>query len=83
MLVNKQGEINGFKITLRKAAEESEALTLLLNKLEGEVNLLRRQINIVNDSKEKLKESYSLFNKSLTQTESELGQVMSVSFDLT
>jgi len=76
-LVNKQGEINGYKITLRKAAEESEALTLLMNKLEGEVNMLKRQTSLVNDSKDKLKESYSLFSKSLSQTEAELTQVMS------
>ncbi|KAJ3395917.1 Coiled-coil domain-containing protein 40 [Lobulomyces angularis] len=75
-IINLKGEISGFKLMLKKAAEESEALTLLMNKLDGEVNMLKRQINSVNDSKDKLKESYSVFSKSLSQTEQELAQVL-------
>jgi chromosome segregation ATPase len=77
-ILNKEGEINGFKNTLRKVTEESEALTVLMNKLEGQVSMLKRQISIVNDSKDKLKESYSLFNKSLNQSEAEFTQVLAV-----
>ena len=47
----------------------------MTSKLDNEVNQLKRQINNVNDSKDKLKESYSLYSKSLAQTEQELLQV--------
>lgn len=76
--MNLMGEISGFKQSLRKAAEENEALSMLMSKLDGEIEFLKRQIAQVNDSKEKLKESYTMYSKSLNQTETELSQVMQV-----
>ncbi|KAI9201921.1 uncharacterized protein BJ171DRAFT_569980 [Polychytrium aggregatum] len=70
------GEINGFKLSLRRAQEESETVTMLLAKLEGEVNFLKKQIGIVGENKEKLKDTYMVYTKSLGQTEQELAQVM-------
>ncbi|KAJ3279438.1 Coiled-coil domain-containing protein 40 [Borealophlyctis nickersoniae] len=70
------GEISGFRLSLRRAQEKNETLTILLNKLEGEVEYLKRQIAGINEQKEKLKESYSMYTKSLGQTEQELAQVM-------
>ncbi|KAJ3049688.1 Coiled-coil domain-containing protein 40 [Rhizophlyctis rosea] len=75
-IINMVGEIGGFRQSLRKAQEQNETLTILLNKLEGEVAYLKRQITGINDQKEKLKESYSMYGKSLEQTEQELAQVM-------
>jgi hypothetical protein len=72
------GEINGFKHALRKSQEQNESLTILNNKLEGESDLLKRQIQGIQESKEKLKESFTTFSKCLTQTEQELAQVMQV-----
>ena len=74
------GEIGGFRLSLRRAQEQNETLTILVNKLEGEVAYLKRQISGINDQKEKLKESYSMYGKSLEQTEQELAQVMQVCY---
>ncbi|KND03997.1 uncharacterized protein SPPG_01445 [Spizellomyces punctatus DAOM BR117] len=75
-ILNMTGEISGFKHSLRKAQEENESLTVLLNKLEGEVDFLKREIGSINEQKEKLKESWTMYTKSLSQTEAELGTVM-------
>lgn len=75
-VMSMSGEINGFKHSLRKALEQNETLTTLLNKLDSEVDMLKRQIQGVSDARDKLKESYAMYEKSLTQTEQELGSVM-------
>lgn len=72
------GELSGFRLSLRKAQEQNESLTVLLNKLDGEVNYLKREIAGIAEQKEKLKESYSMYTKSLGQTEAELATVMQV-----
>ncbi|KAL7752512.1 Coiled-coil domain-containing protein 40 [Sorochytrium milnesiophthora] len=71
-LLSHTNELNGFRHTLRKAAEESENLTLLHNKLESEVDFLNTQINSLQEKKEQLKESYSMYNKSVQANEREL-----------
>ncbi|KAJ3127462.1 Coiled-coil domain-containing protein 40 [Nowakowskiella sp. JEL0407] len=75
-LLNMSGEINGFKLSSRRAQDQNETLTLLLTKLESEVDHLKRSIESILESKEKLKESYSMYAKSLGKTESELAQVI-------
>ncbi|KAJ3034564.1 Coiled-coil domain-containing protein 40 [Rhizophlyctis rosea] len=76
IIINMVGEIGGFRQSLRRAQEQNETLTILLNKLEGEVAYLKRQIAGINEQREKLKESYTMYTKSLEQTEQELGQVV-------
>ena len=73
-----EGEISKFKQTLKKSSQESESLSILVNKLEGEIDYLKRQISSMNDQKDKLKESYALYSKSLAQTEMDLAQIMQV-----
>ncbi|KAJ1554719.1 Coiled-coil domain-containing protein 40 [Nowakowskiella sp. JEL0078] len=75
-LLNLTGEINGFKLSSRRAQDQNETLTQLLSKLEIEVDHLRQSIATIIENKEKLKESYTVYSKSLTQTENELSQVM-------
>ncbi|KAI9355978.1 hypothetical protein DFJ73DRAFT_249949 [Zopfochytrium polystomum] len=74
-LLNLQGEINGFRLSMRKTQEQSETLTLLLGKLEGEVEHLKRQIASVSDQRDVLMDQYSVYSKTLQQTEMELAQV--------
>lgn len=73
-----EGEISKFKQTLKKSSQESESLSILVNKLEGEIDYLKRQMSSMNDQKDKLKESYALYSKSLAQTEMDLAQIMQV-----
>ncbi|KAJ3073729.1 Coiled-coil domain-containing protein 40, partial [Quaeritorhiza haematococci] len=75
-LLNMTNELSGFKHSLRKAASTNESLTLLLNRLENEVDYLKNQITQVTEAKDRLKESYTMYTKSLSQTESELAQVL-------
>jgi septal ring factor EnvC (AmiA/AmiB activator) len=80
MLITLNGEINGFKQSLRKAQEQSETLSLLLSKLESEIESLKNQIMDVSDKRERLLEDYSMYTKTLQQTEAELAQVTQVEF---
>ncbi|KAI9098134.1 hypothetical protein DFS34DRAFT_704117 [Phlyctochytrium arcticum] len=75
-ILNMTGEISGFRYSLRQAQEQNETLTVLLNKLEGEVEYIKREIADINEQKEKLKESWTIYTKSLQQTESELTNVL-------
>ncbi|TPX58301.1 hypothetical protein PhCBS80983_g03231 [Powellomyces hirtus] len=75
-ILSMNGEVSGFRLSLRKAQEQNETLTVLLNKLEGEVSRLRREIAGIADQKDKLKESYTMYTRSLEQTEGELAIVM-------
>lgn len=64
-------EIAGYKRNSRKSQEDGENLTSVLNKLEFEIDYVKRQIGNRAEDKEKLSDSYSIFNKSLSQTEGE------------
>ncbi|KAJ3014618.1 Coiled-coil domain-containing protein 40 [Thoreauomyces humboldtii] len=75
-ILSMNGEVSGFRLSLRKAQEQNETLTVLLNKLEGEVNHLKRDIAGITEQKDKLKESYTMYTRSLEQTEGELSTVM-------
>ncbi len=65
-------EITGYKRTIRKAQEDGENLTAVLNKLELEVEYIKRQIGNRSEDKEKLADQYSVFMKSMNQTEAEI-----------
>jgi chromosome segregation ATPase len=65
-------ELQGFRRTLRKTQEESETLLMILNKIENEIEFVKKQTMILHDQKDKLLESYQMYTKSLEQTECEL-----------
>ena len=64
-------EIAGYKRTIRKAQEDGENLTSVLNKLEYEIVYIRKQITAKGDEKERLSDQYSIFAKSLSTAENE------------
>eukprot|EP00842_Homolaphlyctis_polyrhiza_P000468 jgi/Hompol1/1421/HPOL_005591-RA len=68
-------EISGFRRALRKAQVEGETLTTILTKLETEIDYVKRQIATLNDQQDKLKETYTMYMKSLGQAEKELSQL--------
>ncbi|KAJ3133055.1 Coiled-coil domain-containing protein 40 [Physocladia obscura] len=73
-MISLNGEIAGFKLSLRRAQEQSETLTMLLSKLENETEHLKRIIANVADQKDKLMDTHMLYSKTLTKTEEELEQ---------
>ncbi|KAI8928705.1 hypothetical protein BC831DRAFT_77433 [Entophlyctis helioformis] len=78
-LASMNREIGGFRRAHHRAQEEGETLTMILNKLENEIDYLKRQIGTINDQKDKLKETYAMYMKSLNQAEQELNQLQQAS----
>ena len=79
-MLSRDSEIASFKRAFRKAIEESETLSNLLVKMQNESESLKRQIANVADDREQLQESYTLYVKSLNQTETELFRTAIVNF---
>jgi chromosome segregation ATPase len=75
-IASKDSELAGFQRSLRNAQEESETLLGILNKLENEIEHIRKQTMIINDQRDKLRESYQMYSKALEQTEKELQMVV-------
>jgi hypothetical protein len=71
-------ELAGFRRSLRKAQEESETLMGVFNKIENEIEYVKKQTMIINDQKDKLRETYQMYTKSLEQTEEELKKINEV-----
>lgn len=67
-----QSEIQGYKRTIRKAQEGGENLTSVLNKLEYEIEYVKKQIGVRSDENDRLSDNYSVYSKSLSQTENEV-----------
>ncbi|KAH6573165.1 hypothetical protein BASA60_006179 [Batrachochytrium salamandrivorans] len=68
-------EISGFKRALRQSQNEGENLTMILGKFENEIDYVKRQIEAINDQQDKLKETYTIYIKSLSQSEHDLNQL--------
>lgn len=75
-IASMDSELSGFQRSLRSSQEESETLLGVLNKLESEIEHIRKQIMIINDQKDKLRESYQMCSKALEQTEKEFQMVV-------
>ncbi|ORY39498.1 hypothetical protein BCR33DRAFT_719975 [Rhizoclosmatium globosum] len=73
-IISLNGEIAGFKLSLRRAQEQSEMLTMLLTKLENETEHLKRMIANVADQRDKLMNTHILYSKTLAKAEEELTQ---------
>ncbi|KAK5668593.1 hypothetical protein BDV3_003240 [Batrachochytrium dendrobatidis] len=74
-IASMEREIGGFRRALRQAQTEGEQLTMILGKLENEIDYIKRQIATINDQQEKLKETYTVYMKSLGHAEKDLGQL--------
>eukprot|EP00128_Syssomonas_multiformis_P015282 Colp12_sorted_trinity150504_noHs@16254 len=61
---------------IKKEQEKNESLTMLLNKVESEVTFLKRQIDQCGEKREKLKETFTTYTRTLRQTEDELNLVL-------
>jgi coiled-coil domain-containing protein 40 len=79
-IASMEAEIAGYKRAHRRAQQQGEAIQAVLSKLENEVDYLKRQIGTVNEQRDKLKETYTMYMKSMDQVESEFRQLQQVSF---
>ncbi|KAJ3074995.1 Coiled-coil domain-containing protein 40 [Podochytrium sp. JEL0797] len=73
-ILSLNGEIAGFKLSLRRAQEQSEMLTMLLTKLENETEHLKQMIATVGQQRAKLMDTHILYSKTLAKAEEELTQ---------
>ncbi|KAL2912923.1 Coiled-coil domain-containing protein 40 [Polyrhizophydium stewartii] len=74
-LASMSREIAGCKRALRVEQNKGETLSMMLGKLENEIDYVKRQIGTINDQQDKLKETYTMYMKSLNQAERELTQL--------
>jgi coiled-coil domain-containing protein 40 len=65
-------EIAGYKRAITRAQEEGENLNIISTKLENETDFIRRQIEDLNDQRDKLSETYTVYSKSLEQADKEM-----------
>ncbi|KAJ3200819.1 Coiled-coil domain-containing protein 40 [Entophlyctis luteolus] len=69
------GEIAGFRQSLRRTQEQSETLAMMQTKLESEIEHLKRMISNVAEQRDKLMTTHIMHSKMLSRTEEELSQV--------
>ena len=65
-------EIEGYKKAIQKEQETNEQLTVQLNKAKADIEHVKKQIMISEDKKERLKEEYMNYTRTLQETEQAL-----------
>lgn len=71
-------EIEGYKKSISKAQEQNEKITLLHNKIEADISVVKKQIGISRTKTEALKTEYSTYTRTLHDTEQKLSKVQMV-----
>lgn len=72
-------EIEGYKKAIQKEQETNEQITVQLNKAKADIEHVKKQIMISADKKEKLKEEYMNYMRTLQETEQALFAAQTVS----
>ncbi|KAK3733202.1 hypothetical protein QZH41_019682 [Actinostola sp. cb2023] len=67
-------EIEGYKKSISKAQEQNEHITLLQNKIESDISLVKKLMSISKTKLEALKTEYSTYTRTLHQTEQQLNR---------
>lgn len=65
-------EIEGYKKAIQKEQETNEQLTVQLNKAKADIEHVKKQIMISAEKKERLKEEYMNYTRTLQETEQAL-----------
>ena len=65
-------EIDGYKKAIQKEQETNEKLTVQLNKAKADIEHVKKQIMISADKKDRLKEEYMNYTRTLQETEQAL-----------
>lgn len=75
-------EIEGYKKSISKAQEQNEQITLLQNKIEGDISFVKKLMSISRTKLEALKTEYSTYTRTLHQTEQQLNRAQTVRMPL-
>lgn len=71
-------EIEGYRKSISKAQEQNEQITLMHNKIEADISMVKKLISISRTKQETLKTEYSKYTRTLHETEQQLGRAQTV-----
>jgi phage shock protein A len=79
MILSLETEIDGFKRQIQKEQEQNEKLTLILNKTEVDIAMVKKLLTQCLAKHEALKAEYATYTRMLHETEQALNRAMTVS----
>ena len=78
-----QTEIDNYKKSVTKEQETNEELTMMLNKVEADINHVKKLIELSAAKREELKIEYMTYTRTLQETEQSLAKATTVrTFDI-
>ena len=72
-------EIEGYRKSIGKAQEQNEQITLMHNKIEADISMVKKLIGVSRNKQEVLKTEYSKYTRALHETEQQLSRAETVS----
>lgn len=71
-------EIEGYRKSISKAQEQNEQITLMHNKIEADISMVKKLIAVSRNKQEVLKTEYSKYSRTLHETEQQLNRAETV-----
>ena len=72
-------EIEGYRKSISKAQEQNEQITLMHNKIEADISMVKKLVAVSRNKQEVLKTEYSKYSRTLHETEQQLNRAETVS----
>ena len=72
-------EIEGYRKSISKAQEQNEQITLMHNKIEADISMVKKLMALSKNKQEVLKAEYSKYTRTLHETEQQLSRAETVS----
>lgn len=76
-------EIEGYRKSISKAQEQNEQITLMHNKIEADISMVKKLIAVSRNKQDVLKTEYSKYTRTLHETEQHLNRAETVSEQIT
>ena len=73
-------EMDGYKRQILKAQEQNEHITYLHNRIENDISMLKKSIQVSKNKEEALKIEYSTYSHTFQETQQFLFKAQRVSF---
>ncbi len=73
-------ELDGYRNSISKAQATNEQLTLMQNRIEADISMVKKMIGVSLNKQEILKTEYSKYNRMLHETEQALNKAKTVGF---
>ncbi|CAH3039798.1 unnamed protein product [Pocillopora meandrina] len=67
-------EIEGYRKSISKAQEQNEQITLMHNKIEADITMVKKLVAVSRNKQEVLKTEYSKYSRTLHETEQQLNR---------